>query len=161
MVKRLHDGEAGGLRYSERVAAAVRFRLEAADREIVRRGTALFALPQNAAIGAQLVWGTADAIWKALGDTSDDVNWYSKRAILSGVYSSTVLYWLADESAGHEATWAFLDRRIADVMRFEKFKAQVRDNRLVGPLMKGPLSLLSRIRAPRPTPDDMPRPTGR
>jgi hypothetical protein len=54
--------------------------------------------------------------------TSDDLNWYSKRAILSGVYSSTVLYWLGDQSAGHAATWAFLDRRIEDVMRFETLK---------------------------------------
>lgn len=161
MLDRMRSGEVDGLRHSEKVTAAIRFRLEAADREIVRRSAALFALPQNAARGAQLVWGTADAIWRALGDMSEDAAWYSKRAILSGVYSATVLYWIADESPGHGMTWAFVGRRIADVMRFEKFKAQVRDNRLLAPFLKGPLSILSRIRAPHGVPDDMPHPAPR
>ena len=136
-------------RYSEKVAAAVRFRIEAIeDKEAVRRGTTLFALPMYAADGAKLVWGTADRIWEALGDTSEDVNWYTKRATLSGVYSATVLYWLGDDSAGHQATWDFLDRRIADVMRIEKLKAQVRDNKALSSLLAGPNWLFSQIKAP-------------
>lgn len=137
-----------GLRFRDRVTLAVRLRLEGADREIVRRGAAHFALPQNAATGAALIWGTADAIWTALGDRSDDINWYSKRATLSAVYSSTVLYWLGDESGGHQATWDFLDRRIEGVMQFEKFKAGVRDNPALSKLFAGPLGLLERVRAP-------------
>ena len=141
--------EIEGLRYSEKVAALIRFRLEDADREVVRRGTTLFALPQNAALGASLIWGTADAIWTALGDTSDDINWYSKRAILSGVYGSVVLYWLGDETGG-EATAQFIDRRIAEVMQFEKFKSGIRANPALRPLSEGLGRLFSSIRAPRP-----------
>lgn len=137
-----------GLRFRDKVALAVRLRLEGADREIVRRGAALFALPQNAATGAALIWGTADAIWTVLGDRSDDINWYSKRATLSAVYSSTVLYWLGDDSEGHQATWDFLDRRIEGVMQFEKFKAGVRDNPALSKLLAGPLRILDRVRAP-------------
>lgn len=139
----------GGLRFRDKVALAIKLRLESADREIVRRGAAHFALPQNAAAGAALIWGTADAVWTALGDTSDDINWYSKRATLSAVYSSTVLYWLGDDSEGHQATWDFLDRRIEGVMRFEKFKAGVRDNPFLSKIMAGPLRALGGIRAPR------------
>jgi ubiquinone biosynthesis protein COQ9 len=73
-----------------------------------------------------LVWRTADRIWRALGDTSTDGNYYSKRAILSGVIASTYARWFADESPDHEATWTFLDARIANVMQFEKFKAQLK-----------------------------------
>ncbi|WP_298294001.1 COQ9 family protein [uncultured Litoreibacter sp.] len=139
-----------GMRYSERVAAGVRYRLEAVGdhKEAVRRGSALFALPQNAALGAKLVWGTADAIWTELGDSSDDFNWYSKRTILSGVYGSTVLFWLGDDSEGHEKTWEFLDRRIENVMQFEKFKAQMNDNPLASKLMAGPNWLMSKVKAP-------------
>lgn len=143
------------LRYRDRVARAVRLRIEAADREVVRRGSALMSLPQNAPEGARLIWGTADAIWTALGDTSDDVNWYSKRAILSGVYGSTVLYWLGDNSEAQAATWAFLDRRIDDVMRFEKVKAQVRDSKVLGPFAQMAERALSGVKAPLPT-DDAP-----
>ena len=97
---------------------------------MVRR---LFALPINAGEGAKAIWGTCDAIWTALGDTSDDVNWYTKRATLSGVYSSTVLFWLGDDSPDHQATWEFLDRRIENVMQFEKLKASVQKIPLLKP----------------------------
>ncbi|MGD9864034.1 MAG: COQ9 family protein, partial [Pseudodonghicola sp.] len=84
MLARLKTMDLTGMRYRDRVALAVRCRLEAAtDKEAVRRGVTLFALPQHAADGAKAIWGTADAIWTALGDTSEDGNWYSKRATLS------------------------------------------------------------------------------
>lgn len=152
----LAAGDLGALRFRDRIARAVRLRLEGADREVVRRGAALFALPQNAAIGAGLIWGTADAIWRALGDRSDDINWYTKRATLSAVYSATVLFWLADENAGQEATWAFLDRRIEDVMRVEQAKARVRENPVLGRILEGPLKVLGRLRPPAGPPADLP-----
>jgi ubiquinone biosynthesis protein COQ9 len=150
MKTRMASENLSSMRYSERVAAAVRYRLEAvADhKEAVRRGTALFALPQNAAMGSRLIWGTADAIWTALGDTSNDYNWYTKRATLSGVYGATVLFWLGDTSEGDADTWAFLDRRIENVMQFEKFKAQVNSNPLASKLMAGPNWLLSQVKPP-------------
>ena len=103
MAEALAAEDLSALRFRDRVARAVMLRLEGADRELVRRGAALFALPQNAAAGARAVWGTADAVWTALGDTADDINWYSKRASLSAVYGATVLFWLGDESTGHQA----------------------------------------------------------
>ena len=36
---------------------------------------------------------------------------------MAGVLLSTTLYWLQDSSEGHQATSAFLDRRIAEVLR--------------------------------------------
>ncbi|MDU8909894.1 COQ9 family protein [Aestuariicoccus sp. MJ-SS9] len=154
MVERLAATDMTGMRFRDKVALAVRLRLEAVeDREAVRRGTTLFALPMHAADGARLIWGTADRIWTALGDTSDDVNWYTKRATLSGVYSATVLYWLGDDSLDHQATWEFLDRRIDDVMRIEGLKASARKNPLLSRLMAGPDMVLSRIRAPRAAAD--------
>jgi ubiquinone biosynthesis protein COQ9 len=136
------------LRYRDRVAQAVRLRLQLADKDAVRKASALFALPRYAPEGAALIWGTADAIWGALGDTSRDVNWYSKRATLAAVYSSAVLYWLGDTSAGDADTAAFIDRRIDNVMQFEKFKSDMRQNPLAKAVMAGPLKLLQRISAP-------------
>lgn len=149
MLARLAAEDLSALRFRDRVATALRFRLDAADREVVRRGAALFAMPQHAGKGAALIWGTADAVWKALGDNSRDINWYTKRATLAAVYSAAVLYWLGDESDGQAETWAFLDRRIEDVMRFEKFKAQMRDNQFVSRVLAGPLAMLGRVRAPQ------------
>jgi ubiquinone biosynthesis protein COQ9 len=158
MVARLKASQLSELRFRDRVALAIRLRLEAAeDREAVRRGVTLFALPMHAAEGARLIWGTADAIWTALGDTSDDLNWYTKRATLSGVYSSSVLYWLGDESLGHQDTWAFIDRRIEDVMRIEQLKAQARANPVLSRLMAGPAWLATKVRKPARMPQvDLP-----
>ena len=155
MVERLAAIDLSALRFRDRIAIAVRTRLELADRELVRRGTTLFSLPLHAADGAKAIWGTADRIWTALGDSSRDLNWYSKRATLSGVYGTTVLYWLGDDSADRQATWDFLDRRIDQVMQFEKLKASFRENPLGKTLMSGPGKILESIRAPRLR-DDLP-----
>ncbi|MFG6079964.1 COQ9 family protein [Paracoccus litorisediminis] len=112
-------------RFRDRVVDAVMQRLRMTDREMARAGAVLFALPQNAALGARLVWETSDAVWDGLGDTSEDVNWYSKRATLSTVYGATVLYWLGDETPELDETRAFVERRIDGVMRFEKVKARL------------------------------------
>ena len=149
MVARLDATNLTSLRMRERIAMAVRVRIEAAgDRETVRRGVTFFAMPAHAADGAAAIWQTADVIWTTLGDPSDDVNWYTKRAILSGVYSSTLLYWLGDESDGHRATWEFLARRIDNVMGFEKLKAQVLANPLAKRFAAGPGRVFGRIRKP-------------
>ena len=102
----------------QRVALAVRLRLEvlAPHREAVRRVIAFLALPHNSTVAARGGWRTVDAIWRALGDRSVDFSYYTKRATLGYVYAATVLCWLGDDSENHVETWAFLDRRIADVM---------------------------------------------
>ena len=155
MVAALSQRNLTALRYRDRIALAVRLRLDSADRELVRRGTTLFSLPMHAADGAKAIWQTADRIWTALGDTSQDLNWYSKRATLSAVYGATVLYWLGDESSDRQATWDFLDRRIDQVMQVEKLKASFRENPLGKAWMAGPGKLFETIRAPK-LPDDLP-----
>lgn len=152
MVELLRAEDLGQMRFRDRISHAVRLRLEVADRELVRRGFSLFALPQYAALGSKALWETADQIWTTLGDTSRDINWYTKRASLSAVYSATALYWLGDESAEAQATWEFLDRRIENVMQFEKAKAKVRENPVGKALMSGPGKLFDWVRAPGSAP---------
>jgi len=155
MLAALGNADLDAMKIRERVAFAVKSRLQHADKEAVRRGAVLFALPQNAGEGAALIWGTVDAIWTGLGDTSQDGNWYSKRAILSGVYSSVVLYWLGDESDGNDATWDFLDRRIENVMQIETVKGALRANPLTKGLMSGVDGLFAKVKAPVQR-DDLP-----
>ena len=116
------------MRTHERVAAAVRARLRilASHREAVRRLLAFLALPFNATLAAKLLWRAADAVWRAAGDTSTDFNYYTKRSLLAGVYGSTLLFWLADENEDFAATDAFLERRIADVMKIFSVRARLK-----------------------------------
>src|SRR5205814_99691 len=92
-----------------------------------RRAAAFLTLPPHASTGVKLLYRTVDAIWRGIGDTSTDFNFYTKRAILAGVYSTTLLRWFSDASADEKDTNEFLRRRIDDVMRFEKFKAHIRE----------------------------------
>jgi len=114
------------LKIRERIRTLVAFRLEAVSDvdEAVRRALAVMARPQNVATALRLGWQSADLMWRLAGDTATDYNHYTKRAILAGIYSATLAVFVGDESEGKADTYAFLDRRIDGVMRFEKAKAQ-------------------------------------
>ena len=116
------------LKIREKIRGLVWHRLEIMTqaREAVRRALAILAMPQNAPLGLRIGWRTADVMWRIAGDTSTDFNHYTKRATLGAVYGSTLLVWLDDQSDGFADTAAFLDRRIDNVMDFEKWKAQWR-----------------------------------
>ena len=132
-------GDLSGVKVRERIRRAVATRLEHAEgeREAVRRALSIFTL--NPRLGARTLWRTVDTMWHAAGDTATDYNHYTKRAILSAVYSATLLVWL-----DHPGDWAaFLDRRINGIMRFEKAKA-----RLTGLHFPDPARFLGRLRYP-------------
>ena len=116
------------LKIREKIRALVWRRLEIMGpaREAVRRALAILAMPQNVPLAARIAWRTTDLMWRIAGDTSTDFNHYTKRMTLCAVYGSTLLVWLDDESEAWVETAAFLDRRIGEVMRFEKFKAEWR-----------------------------------
>ncbi len=119
MLAALEAQDLAAMKIRERITLGVRVRLEALtpNKESVRRGLAFFALPQHGALGLECLYRTVSAIWYAAGDRSSDYNFYSKRLLLAGVYSSTLVYWLDDKSQDQQATWAFLDRRIDNALR--------------------------------------------
>jgi ubiquinone biosynthesis protein COQ9 len=119
MLEALNRLDLDTLRVRDRVAQGVRLRLEALTehKEAVRRGLAFFALPGNAPRGLACLHRTVDLIWYAAGDRATDYNYYTKRMLLAGVFSSTLVFWLNDRSEDQAASWAFLDRRIDEVMK--------------------------------------------
>ncbi|HEX9648699.1 MAG TPA: COQ9 family protein [Alphaproteobacteria bacterium] len=128
MIEALERKDLAALPVRERIATAVRVRLEQAEphREAVRRALALQLVPDYALGALPALARTVDAMWRAAGDTATDFNYYTKRALLAAVYGATLLYWLDDRSPGYAETWAFLDRRIDDVMGVEKLRARAR-----------------------------------
>jgi ubiquinone biosynthesis protein COQ9 len=117
-----------GMKIRVKIRSLVWRRLEVMGpaREAVRRALAILAMPQNVPLALRISWRTVDVMWRIAGDTSTDFNHYTKRMTLGALYGSTLLVWLDDQSEGWAETAAFLDRRIDDVMRFEKFKADWR-----------------------------------
>jgi len=127
MEERLAKENLAALKLRERVARAVRLRLEphAGEREAIHQALSLLVLPPYAPDALRALYRTVDAVWYAVGDRSTDFSFYTKRLLLAGVYVSTLLCWLGDRSAGQGDTWAFLERRIADVMRIQKARGRL------------------------------------
>jgi ubiquinone biosynthesis protein COQ9 len=135
------------MKIRERIRALIMFRFETVlpNREALRRALAILAQPQNLPLAGRLGWRAADRIWRIAGDTATDFNHYSKRIILIGVYGSASLVFLDDSSEDMAETRAFLDRRIDEVMKFEKAKAQWRGSRQRLPSLS---RFLGRLRYP-------------
>ena len=114
------------LKIREKIAALAEARLDtlAMDREALHRALPILAMPHNLARAAKLGWRAADLMWRAAGDDATDYNHYTKRMLLAGIYSATLMAFINDESENHADTLAFLARRIDDVMRFERGKAR-------------------------------------
>jgi ubiquinone biosynthesis protein COQ9 len=129
MEERLAASHVTEARIRDRIRQAIQTRLSLLrpHKEAARRAAACLSLPPNAPLAAKLLWQSADRMWRGIGDTSTDFNFYTKRTILIGVYSATLVRWFNDQSEDEADTHAFLDRRIEDVMRFEKFKARLKE----------------------------------
>lgn len=141
---RLEGLDLAGMKVRERVTHAVRLRALAIGphRQAALRAAAHLALMTNAGEAARIAWRSADRIWRALGDSSTDENYYSKRAILAGVLTSTIGVFVLDKSEGFERTWSFLDARIENIMQFERFKMRLKPLGVIGLQAVGALSAL-------------------
>lgn len=125
MERRLPPEDLKGMKIREKIRALVWTRLEimGTARESVRSALSILAMPQNVPVAMKAGWRTSDLMWRLAGDTSTDFNHYTKRMTLGAVYASTLLAWLDDDSESWSDSAAFLDRRIDNVMQFEKWKA--------------------------------------
>lgn len=135
------------MKIRERITALLATRLEIMnpDREALRRAMTIMAMPQNIVRATKIGWRSADRMWRLAGDTASDFNHYTKRATLSAVYGSTLSIFVNDESEDFAATRAFLERRIDNVMQFEKVKAQARARREYVPSLS---RFIGRLRYP-------------
>ena len=126
MAEALPTETLAGMKIRERIRRLVQFRLDAVagQQEALRRALAIMAMPQNAAQALKLGWSSADAMWRLAGDIATDYNHYTKRMTLGALYASTLAVFAQDDSEGFADTRAFLERRIENVMQFEKVKAQ-------------------------------------
>ena len=117
-------------RIRDRIEAAINYRLDVAakNKEAVKRSIALLTTPFYFAEGSGALWSTSDKIWISIGDKSEDINWYSKRLILSSVYSASLIFWIEDASENFKDTKDFVNRRIRDVMAVERLKGVLKES---------------------------------
>jgi len=128
MLQKLPPPKLEKMRVRDRITLGVRTRLEILTpyRAAMSAALSFMARPPRTRQLPKMVWQTADAIWRRAGDTSTDYNHYTKRLLLSGVLTSTTLYWLNDDSEGAERSWQFLDNRIDNVLKIGGLLAKAR-----------------------------------
>ena len=133
------------MRIRDRVREGVLLAMETigADETALRRAMSRMSLPDAAGQAPRQAWEVADTIWRGIGDSSTDFNYYTKRAILAGVVTSTLVAWLGDADPDKASARAHLDRRLDNVLQFEKVKARARQVRSVLP---NPAEALGRLR---------------
>uniref|UniRef100_A0A7N8XL89 Ubiquinone biosynthesis protein n=1 Tax=Mastacembelus armatus TaxID=205130 RepID=A0A7N8XL89_9TELE len=85
----------------------------------------ILLLPHNIPDSLKHLSTLVDDIWYYAGDRSTDMNWYTKRAALTGIYNTTELVMIQDSSPDFQDTWNFLDNRIQDVVNMATTAKQV------------------------------------
>ena len=128
MLKEVKKSPLQDMKIRDRVTLCVIARLNIMNqhKEAAKKAAAFLAVPTHVPLGTSLVAKTVDKIWYACGDTATDFNYYTKRALLSGVYVATVTYWLTDNSVDFQKTQDFLGRRIDNVMCITKAKYKIK-----------------------------------
>ncbi len=147
LAHRLPAEKLAAMKIRDRITALLATRLDimAPDRESLRRAMAIMAMPQNLVRSAKIGWRSADRMWRLAGDSASDFNHYTKRMTLSAVYASTLSVFVNDDSDNFADARAFLDRRIDNVMQFEKVKFQAKQRQEYVPSLS---RFIGRLRYP-------------
>uniref|UniRef100_A0A452EXN9 Ubiquinone biosynthesis protein n=1 Tax=Capra hircus TaxID=9925 RepID=A0A452EXN9_CAPHI len=90
------------------------------------RALSILMLPHNIPPSLNLLTSMVDDMWHYAGDQSTDFNWYTRRAVLAGIYNTTELVMMQDSSPDFEDTWRFLENRISDAMNMGHTAKQVK-----------------------------------
>ena len=130
MLEALADQDLNKLPVRRRIGHLVRTRLGllTPHREAIRRAAAARGMPGNVVGTGRALWRTVDLMWRTAGlggEPGDGFSYYSKRVTLAAVLVASFLYWLDDQSEDCAESWAFVDRRIEDVMRIGRARSEV------------------------------------
>ncbi|MCT4635893.1 MAG: COQ9 family protein [Rickettsiales bacterium] len=79
-------------------------------------------IPINICQSQKFIWQSCSRMWYLAGDNSTDYNHYTKRAILEYVYSTSLMFWLSDESPNYIDTKEFIAKKIKQVLGIGKWK---------------------------------------
>ena len=116
-------------RVSEKIKKIIMIRLNLCQKykEAVRTSISLTAMPINTKISLNMLYRTCNSMWKIAGDKSTDYSFYTRRISLAAVYTSTLLFWLNDNSNDNVETEFFLDRRLKGINKISRLKKPLSD----------------------------------
>ena len=116
-------------RVSEKIKKIIMIRLNLCQKykESVRSSISITAMPINAKKSLNILYRTCNSMWRKAGDKSTDFSFYTRRISLAAVYTSTLLFWLNDNSNDNVETEFFLDRRLKGINKISRLKKPLSD----------------------------------
>ena len=116
-------------RVPEKIKKIIMLRLNLCQKykESVRSSVSITAIPVNARASLKILYRTCNSIWRIAGDKSTDFSFYTRRISLAAVYTSTLLFWLNDNSNNNVETEFFLERRLKDISKISNLKKPLSD----------------------------------
>lgn len=114
------------LKIREKIAKALEIRIMGiVPKATILEQNALFLIPGNILSGAKCYSKTCDLIWRYAGDKSEDFNYYTKRGLLLGVYTSSRLFYLSDNSKDFIKTKEFIATSLEKIINIAKIKDKI------------------------------------
>ena len=116
-------------RVPEKIKKIIMIRLHLCQKykEAIRSSISITAIPVNASISLKILYRTCNSMWRIAGDKSTDFSFYTRRISLAAVYTSTLLFWLNDNSNDNIETEFFLDRRLKGINKISRLKKPLSD----------------------------------
>ncbi len=115
------------LKTREKIAKALEIRIIGiVPKAAILEQNALFLIPGNILSGAKCYSKTCDLIWRYAGDKSEDFNYYTKRGLLLGVYTSSRLFYLSDNSKDFTKTKKFIATSLERIINIAKIKDKIK-----------------------------------
>ena len=94
------------------------------EKNIIRSLFFYLLFPRNTKLALTCLYNTVDTMWFLAEDRSTDFNYYTKRLILAGVYSSTFFYWINNKTLIQ--TSKFLDKQLIKVSKIPLIKNNIK-----------------------------------
>tara|TARA_B100000989_G_scaffold293709_1_gene271529 strand:+ start:750 stop:1490 length:741 start_codon:yes stop_codon:yes gene_type:complete len=115
------------VKVSEKIKKIIMIRLNICQKykEAIRSSISITAIPTNAKISLNTLYKTCNIMWRIAGDKSTDFSFYTRRITLAAVYTSTLLFWLNDNSNNNIETEFFLDRQLKNISKISSLKKPI------------------------------------
>jgi len=103
----------------------LRLNIMAKEKDLISKTFLHLLLPNNYKFSSKNLYRTVDQIWFLAGDNSTDFNFYSKRAILALIYTSTMIHFINNDNM--DETLSVLNKLLKRVSKIPKIKSNISD----------------------------------
>jgi len=114
----------------DKIKLALLTKITLNDAAILKETVKFLTKPQNTNLAFKSLANSCDKIWIYAGDKSADFNYYTKRTLLAGIYSATIVYYIKNseqDTLNEQDLELFISKRIDEILKLGSFKTKIID----------------------------------